>query len=135
MWLTQMVANRRLLQIYPAALQTGMEMASATLSMAEKLDYLKDLGVDALWLSPHFKSPQYDCGYDVSDYLDVAPEYGSLDDFKVFLDAAHQQGLRVILDLVLNHTSHEHPWFVESRSSQDNLTNWYIWHAGKMVFI
>ena len=120
-------------QIYPRSFADGNgDGIGDFIGMAEKLDYLKDLGVDALWLSPHFKSPQYDFGYDISDYVDVAPEYGNLDDFKVFLDGAHQQGLRVILDLVLNHTSHEHPWFVESRSSRDNpKRDWYIWRDGK----
>jgi alpha-glucosidase len=99
--------------------------------MAAKLDYLKDLGIDAIWLSPHFPSPQFDVGYDISDYVDVAPEYGTLADFQRFLDGAHQRGIRVILDLVLNHTSHLHVWFRESRSSKDNpKRDWYIWRDG-----
>jgi alpha-glucosidase len=120
-------------QIYPRSFADGnRDGIGDFIGMSEKLDYLKDLGVDALWLSPHFKSPQYDCGYDVSDYMDVAPEYGTLDDFKTFLSGAHQRGLRVILDLVLNHTSHEHPWFIESRSSRHNpKRDWYIWQDGK----
>jgi len=120
-------------QIYPRSFADGNGDGIGDFKgMIEKLDYLKDLGVDALWLSPHFKSPQYDCGYDVSDYMDVAPEYGTLDEFKAFLEGAHQRGLRVILDLVLNHTSHEHPWFIESRSSRDNpKRDWYIWRDGK----
>ena len=101
--------------------------------MIQKLDYLQDLGVDAIWLSPHFPSPQFDCGYDITDYTRVAPEYGTLEDFKRFLHGAHQRGMHVILDLVLNHTSHEHPWFLESRSSRDNpRRDWYIWRDGKM---
>jgi alpha-glucosidase len=93
-----------------------------------KLDYLADLGVDALWLSPHFPSPNWDCGYDISDYCDVAPEYGTLNDFRAFLREAHDRDLRVILDLVLNHTSDEHAWFLESRSSRDNpKSDWYVW--------
>jgi len=120
-------------QIYPRSFADGNGDGIGDFKgMAENLDYLKDLGVDALWLSPHFKSPQFDYGYDISDYMDVAKEYGNLDDFKVFLDGAHQRGLSVILDLVLNHTSHEHPWFVESRSSLDNpKRDWYIWRDGK----
>lgn len=94
----------------------------------EKLDYLSDLGVDALWLSPHFPSPNWDCGYDISNYTDVAPEYGTLDEFKLFLREAHARDMRVILDLVLNHTSDEHPWFQESKSSRDNpRADWYVW--------
>jgi glycosidase len=77
--------------------------------MTSRLDYLKNLGVDALWISPCFPSPLYDVGYDISNYKDIAPEYGTLYDFQVFLEGAHQRGLRVILDLVLNHTSHLHP--------------------------
>lgn len=96
--------------------------------ITEKLDYLSDLGVDALWLSPHFPSPNWDCGYDISDYTGVAPEYGTLEDFKLFLREAHARGMKVILDLVLNHTSDEHPWFLESKSSRDNpKADWYIW--------
>ena len=96
--------------------------------MIEKLDYLSDLGIDAIWLSPHFPSPNWDCGYDVSDYTNVAPEYGTLDDFKFFLREAHSRNIRIILDLVLNHTSDEHPWFLESKSSRDNpKADWYIW--------
>lgn len=99
--------------------------------ITSKLDYLQDLGVDALWISPCFPSPLYDVGYDISDYTNIAPEYGSLEDFKFFLEQAHQRGLRVILDLVLNHTSHLHPWFQESRSSRINpKRDWYIWQDG-----
>ncbi|MCL6512268.1 MAG: alpha-glucosidase [Anaerolineae bacterium] len=96
--------------------------------MLAKLDYLQSLGVDALWLSPHFPSPNADMGYDVSDYTGVAPEYGTLDDFRRFLNGAHARGLRVVLDLVLNHTSEEHPWFIESRAGRDSpKRDWYVW--------
>ena len=82
-----------------------------------------------IWLSPHFPSPNWDCGYDVSDYCDVAPEYGTLADFRRFLAEAHDRGLRVILDLVLNHTSDQHAWFLESKSSRDNpKADWYVWY-------
>jgi alpha-glucosidase len=98
------------------------------MGITEKLDYLKDLGVEGLWLSPHFPSPNWDCGYDISDYEDVAPEYGNLEDFKIFLAGAHARGMHVILDLVLNHTSDEHRWFQESKSSRDNpKSDWYVW--------
>jgi alpha-glucosidase len=94
----------------------------------EKLDYLSDLGVDAIWLSPHFPSPNWDCGYDISDYTNVAPEYGTLEDFKAFLREAHARNIRVILDLVLNHTSDQHSWFLESKSGRDNpKADWYVW--------
>jgi len=116
-------------QIYPRSFADGNgDGIGDFIGMTEKLDYLADLGVDALWLSPHFPSPQYDVGYDISDYADVAPEYGTLEDFRRFLDGAHERGLRVILDLVLNHTSHLHPWFLESRSSRDDpKRDWYVW--------
>ncbi|MCB0970905.1 MAG: alpha-glucosidase [Acidimicrobiales bacterium] len=95
------------------------------------LDHLVDLGVDAIWVSPFFASPQRDVGYDVSDYRGVAPEYGTLEDAQRLIDEAHARGLRVLFDLVLNHTSDEHPWFIESRSSRDNpKAGWYVWADG-----
>ena len=117
-------------QIYPRSFADGNDDGIGDfIGMIDKLDYLADLGVDALWLSPHFPSPQFDVGYDISNYTDVAPEYGTLDDFKRFLDGAHQRGIRVIIDLVLNHTSHLHQWFLDSRSSRaDSKRDWYIWH-------
>jgi len=120
-------------QIYPRSFADGNgDGIGDFIGINERLDYLADLGIGALWLSPHFPSPQFDVGYDISDYTDVDPEYGTLDDFKRFLDGAHQRGMRVILDLVLNHTSHLHQWFVESRSSRDHpKRDWYIWRDGK----
>jgi alpha-glucosidase len=116
-------------QIYPRSFADGNGDGIGDFKGAtEKLDYLTALGVDAIWLSPHFPSPNWDCGYDISDYCNVAPEYGSLQDFKTFLDESHKRNIRVILDLVLNHTSDEHPWFVESKSSRDNpKADWYVW--------
>jgi maltose alpha-D-glucosyltransferase / alpha-amylase len=96
--------------------------------LAQKLDYLQDLGINAIWLMPFFPSPLRDDGYDISDYRSVHPTYGTLDDFKLFLDAAHQRGIRVIIEMVLNHTSDQHPWFQESRSSRENpRRDWYVW--------
>jgi len=116
-------------QIYPRSFADGNGDGIGDFAgMIDRLDYLRDLGVGALWLSPHYPSPNADCGYDISDYTGVAPEYGTLDDFRRFLDGAHARGMRVLLDLVLNHTSVEHPWFRESRSSRDNpKRDWYIW--------
>ncbi len=116
-------------QIYPRSFADGNGDGIGDFKgITEKLDYLVNLGIDALWLSPHFPSPNWDCGYDISDYCDVAPEYGSMDDFKTFLDESHKRNLRVILDLVLNHTSDEHLWFVESKSSRGNpKADWYVW--------
>lgn len=93
-----------------------------------KLDYLKELGVDVLWLSPIYESPDDDNGYDVSNYRDISPQYGTMNDFDVLLHDAHQRGLKIIMDLVVNHTSDEHPWFVQSRASRDNpFRDYYIW--------
>ncbi|MCI0551680.1 MAG: alpha-glucosidase, partial [Anaerolineae bacterium] len=119
-------------QIYPRSFADGNGDGIGDFNgMTNRLDYLADLGVDALWLSPHFPSPQFDVGYDISDYVNAAPEYGTLDDFKRFLDGAHQRGMRVILDLVMNHTSHLHQWFIESRSSRSNpKRDWYVWRDG-----
>jgi alpha-glucosidase len=94
----------------------------------QRLPYLVELGVDAIWLSPIFPSPMVDFGYDISDYTDIDPLFGSLGDFDALLQAAHAQGLRVILDLVPNHSSDQHPWFRESRASrQSPKRDWYIW--------
>jgi alpha-glucosidase len=119
-------------QIYPRSFADGNgDGISDFQGMIDRLDYLQDLGIDALWISPHFPSPIADCGYDVSNYVDVAPEYGTLDDFKRFLDGAHQRDIRVIIDMVMNHSSEEHQWFIESRSSRDNpKRDWYVWLDG-----
>lgn len=93
-----------------------------------RLGYLSELGVDALWISPFFKSPMRDFGYDVSDYRDIDPLFGTMDDFKSLLGAAHEKGIRIVVDLVVNHSSDEHPWFVAARSSRDDPKHdWYIW--------
>jgi alpha-glucosidase len=120
-------------QIYPRSFADGNGDGIGDFQgLIARLDYLRDLGIDAIWLSPHYPSPFLDCGYDISDYTGVAPEYGTLDDFRAFLDGAHARGIRVVLDLVLNHTSDQHPWFIESRSSRDNpKRDWYIWRDGR----
>ena len=92
------------------------------------LDHLEALGADVLWLSPIYPSPQDDNGYDISDYQDIDPTFGTLADFDALLADLHARGMRLIMDLVVNHTSDEHPWFVESRSSKDNpKRDWYWW--------
>lgn len=120
-------------QIYPHSFADGNgDGISDFPGMIAKLDYLQDLGIDGIWLSPHYPSPFFDCGYDVADYTAVDPEYGTLADFKQFLEEAHARHIRVILDMVLNHTSDQHRWFLESRSSRDNpKRDWYIWRDGK----
>lgn len=96
--------------------------------LLQKLDYLQGLGINALWLMPFYPSPLRDDGYDIAEYTDVHPNYGTLEDFKVFLAAAHERGIRVIIELVLNHTSDQHRWFVEARSSRENpKRDWYVW--------
>ena len=96
--------------------------------LAQKLDYLQELGINAIWLMPFFPSPLRDDGYDISDYISVHPNYGTLGDFKLFLDSAHDRSIRVVIEMVLNHTSDQHPWFQESRSSVDNpRRDWYVW--------
>jgi len=100
--------------------------------ITQHLDYLKDLGVDAIWITPCYPSPQVDFGYDVSDYESIAPEYGGLEAFDRLQAAAKQRGIRIIFDLVVNHTSDKHPWFIESRSSRTNpKRDWYVWRDGK----
>jgi maltose alpha-D-glucosyltransferase/alpha-amylase len=96
--------------------------------LTQRLDYLQELGTNTIWLLPFYPSPLRDDGYDIADYTTVHPSYGTLDDFKVFLTAAHNRGLRVIIEMVMNHTSDQHPWFQEARSSQDNpKRDWYVW--------
>lgn len=96
-----------------------------------RLPYLKELGIDAIWLSPIYRSPMVDFGYDVSDFRAIDPVFGTLDDFTELLEMAHALGIRVILDMILNHTSDQHPWFIESASSLSNpKRNWYIWRQG-----
>jgi alpha-glucosidase len=120
-------------QIYPRSFADGNGDGIGDLKgILANLDHLQELGIDAIWLSPHYPSPQFDCGYDIANYTDVDPEYGSLEEFTRFLIEAHQRGIRVILDLVLNHTSDQHPWFLESKSSKDNpKRDFYIWRDGR----
>lgn len=96
--------------------------------LTQRLDYLQELGITAIWLLPFYPSPLRDDGYDIADYTSVHAGYGTLDDFKIFLNAAHSRGIRVIIELVVNHTSDQHPWFKEARSSRDNpKRDWYVW--------
>jgi alpha-glucosidase len=120
-------------QVYPRSFADGNDDGIGDfVGMIAKLDYLRDLGIDAIWLSPHYPSPFLDCGYDISDYTGVGAEYGSLADFTLFLHEAHVRNIRIVLDLVMNHTSDQHPWFTESRSSRDNpKRDWYIWRDGQ----
>jgi alpha-glucosidase len=116
-------------QVYPRSFQDSNGDGVGDLrGILNRLPYLKELGVDAVWLSPIFPSPMADFGYDISDYTGIDPLFGSMEDFDALIEAAHGAGLRLILDLVPNHTSDQHPWFVENKSSRDNpKRDWYIW--------
>jgi len=118
-----------LYQVYPRSFQdTNGDGVGDLNGITQRLDYLADLGVDTVWISPFFKSPMKDFGYDVSDYCDVDPIFGDLQDFDQLIEAAHAKGLRVIIDQVLSHTSNKHPWFEQSRSDRTNeRANWYVW--------
>jgi alpha-glucosidase len=120
-------------QVYPRSFQDSNGDGIGDLNgIRQRLSYLKWLGVHAIWISPIYPSPMADGGYDISDYCGINPIFGTLDDFDQLLREAHQCGLKVILDFVPNHTSDQHPWFIESRSSRINSKrNWYIWRDGK----
>ena len=120
-------------EIYPRSFADSNNDGIGDLNgIASKLDYLKDLGVDAIWLTPFFPSPQVDFGYDVSDYQAIDPMYGTLADFDALAAAAKKRGIRLILDFVVNHTSDQHKWFVDSKSSRTSRhRDWYIWRDGK----
>ncbi|HEY5695761.1 MAG TPA: alpha-amylase family glycosyl hydrolase [Candidatus Saccharimonadales bacterium] len=124
-------------QIYPRSFKDANGDGVGDLrGIIQKLDYIKggkvSLGIDAIWISPFFTSPMADYGYDVSDYYDVDPTFGTLDDFKELLHEAHKRTIKVMIDYVPNHTSWAHPWFVESRRSKDSAKrNWYVWHDPK----
>ncbi|RSK29054.1 alpha,alpha-phosphotrehalase [Bacillus sp. HMF5848] len=120
-------------QIYPKSFNdtTGNGVGDIQ-GIIEKLDYLHKLGVDVLWLTPIYKSPQKDNGYDISDYFNIHEEYGTMADFDELLEKAHQRNIKIVMDIVVNHTSTEHEWFVESRKSQDNkYRDYYIWKDGE----
>src|SRR5256885_3106904 len=120
-------------EIYPRSFEDSNNDGVGDLKgITSKLDYLKDLGVDAIWITPCFPSPQVDFGYDVSDYENIDPMYGTLDDFDHMAAEGKQQGVRIILDFVVNHSSDKHPWFIDSKSSRTSShPDWYIWPAGK----
>ncbi|MFL6812978.1 MAG: alpha-amylase family glycosyl hydrolase [Bradyrhizobium sp.] len=117
-------------QIYPRSFQDSDEDGVGDIrGIIDRLPYLLALGIDAIWLSPIFPSPMADFGYDIADYTGIDPLFGTMADFDALVAAAHDSGLKLILDLVPNHTSDQHPWFIESRSSRENpKRNWYIWH-------
>ncbi|HET9912420.1 MAG TPA: alpha-glucosidase, partial [Anaerolineales bacterium] len=120
-------------QIYPRSFYDSNGDGIGDLrGIIQKLDYLKELGIDVVWLSPVYKSPNDDNGYDISDYQDIMDEFGTLADWEELLAEMHKRGIKLVMDLVVNHTSDEHPWFRESRKSKDNpYRDFYIWRPGK----
>ncbi|MEH7108495.1 glycoside hydrolase family 13 protein [Bacillus sp. JJ1764] len=120
-------------QIYPRSfMDSNGDGIGDIQGIISKLDYLKDLGIDVIWVSPMYQSPNDDNGYDISNYQEILGEFGTMADFDQLLQETHNRGMKLILDLVINHTSDEHPWFIESRSSKDNpKRDWYIWRDGK----
>ncbi len=119
-------------QIWPRSFKDGNGDGMGDLyGVYEKLDYIKSLGCDGIWFSPLYPSPGIDCGYDISDYMNIAEEFGGMDAFKKVLDGAHERGMKVIMDLVVNHTSDQHEWFQKSRRRIEPYTDYYIWRPAK----
>jgi alpha-glucosidase len=120
-------------QIYPRSfMDSNGDGIGDIQGIISKLDYLKELGIDCLWICPMYQSPNDDNGYDISNYQEIMSEFGTMADFDLLLQEVHRRGMKLILDLVLNHTSDEHPWFIESRSSRNSpKRDWYIWRDGK----
>lgn len=120
-------------QVYPRSFADSNADGIGDLrGVIAKLDYLHDLGVETLWLSPFFDSPQADFGYDIRDHFGISAEYGSLEDCRALIDEVHARGMKIVFDMVLNHSSNEHPWFLESRRSRDNpKRDYYIWRDGR----
>jgi oligo-1,6-glucosidase/alpha-glucosidase len=124
-------------QIYPRSFyDSNGDGIGDIQGVIQKLDYVHDLGFETIWISPFFSSPQSDLGYDISDYTDIAPEYGTMRDALQLIEEVHQRGMRIVFDMVMNHTSVEHTWFKESRSSRDNpKADWYVWHDSPLPFL
>ena len=119
-------------QIWPRSFKDGNGDGMGDLwGVLEKLDYIQSLGCDAIWFSPIYPSPGADCGYDIADYTDIAPEFGGIEAFRQVLDGLHQRGMKLIMDLVVNHTSDEHEWFQKSRQRIDPYTDYYIWRPAR----
>lgn len=108
-------------QIYPRSFKDSNNDGIGDIrGIISKLDYLKELGIDVIWICPMYKSPNDDNGYDISDYQDIMDDFGNMEDFDLMLDEVHKRGMKLIIDLVINHTSDEHPWFIESKLSKDS---------------
>ena len=120
-------------QIYPRSFKDSDGDGMGDIKgIIEKLDYLKELGINCVWLSPVYESPMDDNGYDISDYKSIYSTFGTMEDFDLMLSEMHKRGIRLIMDLVANHTSDEHPWFIESKKSKDNpYRDYFIWKDAK----
>lgn len=120
-------------QIYPRSFKdSNNDGIGDIIGIISKLDYLKELGIDVIWVCPMYKSPNDDNGYDISDYKDIMDDFGNMENVDLLLDEVHKRGMKLIIDLVINHTSDEHPWFMESKLSKDSKKrDWYIWRDGK----
>lgn len=120
-------------QIYPRSFKDSNGDGIGDLNgIIEKLDYLKELGIDVIWLSPIYESPNDDNGYDISNYQDIMKEFGTMKDFDLLLTEAHNRKIKIMMDLVVNHSSDEHKWFIESKKSKTNkYRDYYIWREGK----
>ncbi|KAL3945963.1 alpha-amylase family glycosyl hydrolase, partial [Lentilactobacillus hilgardii] len=116
-------------QVYPMSFQDSNNDGIGDLpGIAERLDYIKKLGADVIWLNPIYKSPNKDNGYDIADYKAINPDYGTMADFDKLLSETHEKGMKLLMDLVVNHTSDQHEWFKESKNSKDNqYADYYIW--------
>ena len=132
MAITRWYKDKVFYQIWPRSFKDGNgDGMGDLLGVCEKLDYIKSLGCDGIWFSPLYPSPGVDCGYDISDYMNIAEEFGGMDAFKKMLDGAHARGMKVSMDLVVNHTSTEHEWFKKSREKIEPYTDYYIWRPKK----
>ncbi len=128
---TQWYKDKVFYQIWPRSFKDGDGDGMGDLwGVYEKLDYIKSLGCDGIWFSPLYPSPGADCGYDIADYMDIAPEFGGMEAFRKVLEGAHARDMKIIMDLVVNHTSDEHDWFQKSRQRIDPYTDYYIWRPG-----
>ena len=129
---TQWYKDRVFYQVWPRSFKDGNGDGMGDLwGVLEELDYIKSLGCDGIWFSPIYPSPGADCGYDIADYMDIAPEFGGMEAFKAVLEGAHARDMKVIMDLVVNHTSDEHEWFQKSRQRIDPYTDYYIWRPAR----
>lgn len=122
-------------QIYPKSfLDTNRDGIGDLKGITSKLEYLNHLGIDVIWISPFYKSPMVDNGYDIFDYKEIDSMFGTMNDFDELLNKANQLGIKILVDLVINHTSDKHQWFLESKQSKDNpKRDWYIWKDGKQI--